>query len=97
MKKRHHKKLLHEGQYVAEVDIELIDADEGSSPYISLEDAHKLDDVGIYCVRGILKQLNGWLMYTCLLLLQFRESAIIVNCTDLYGAGLSVKTSNSLN
>ena len=45
MKKRKYTKLLHEGQYVAEVDIELIDTDEGWSPYLSLEDAHKLDDV----------------------------------------------------
>jgi len=36
---------LHEGQYVAEVDIELIDAETGWSPYISLEDAQRLDDV----------------------------------------------------
>lgn len=45
MKKRLYKKLIHEGQYVAEVDIELIDTDEGWSPYLSLEDAQKLDDV----------------------------------------------------
>ena len=36
MTKRHHAKLVHEGQYVAEVDIELIDNDEGWSPYLSL-------------------------------------------------------------
>ena len=45
MTKRHHTKLVHEGQYVAEVDIELIDTAEGWSPYLSLEDAQKLDDV----------------------------------------------------
>jgi hypothetical protein len=45
MRKRHHKKLVHEGNYVAEVDIELIDTDEGWSPYLSLDDAQKLDDV----------------------------------------------------
>ncbi len=45
MTKRHHTKLVHEGQYVAEVDIELIDAETGWSPYISLEDAQRLDDV----------------------------------------------------
>jgi hypothetical protein len=39
------KKLVHEGNYVAEVDIELIYTDEGWSPYLSLEDALKLDDV----------------------------------------------------
>lgn len=33
------------GQYVAEVDVELIDAGEVWSPNLSLEDAQKLDDV----------------------------------------------------
>jgi hypothetical protein len=45
MRKRRHTKLVHEGQYVAELDIELIDAETGWSPYISLEDAQRLDDV----------------------------------------------------
>jgi hypothetical protein len=45
MKKRRHTKLVHEGKYVAEVDIELIDTLEGWSPYLALEDAYKLDDV----------------------------------------------------
>ncbi|MGZ8426002.1 MAG: hypothetical protein ACXWYD_13715 [Candidatus Binatia bacterium] len=45
MKKRLHKKLAHEGPYVAEVEVELIETDEGWSPYLSLEDANKLDDV----------------------------------------------------
>ncbi len=38
-------KLVHEGEYVAEVDVELIYTDEGWSPYLSLSDAQKLDDV----------------------------------------------------
>lgn len=45
MNKRHHVKLVHEGNYVAEVDIELIDTEGGWSPYLSLEDAEKLDNV----------------------------------------------------
>ena len=45
MKKRKHTKLVHEGKYIAEVDIELIDTPEGWSPYLKLEDAYKLDDV----------------------------------------------------
>ncbi|MGB5619185.1 MAG: hypothetical protein WBM78_20270 [Desulfobacterales bacterium] len=45
MKKRKRTKLVHEGKYVAEVDIELIDTPEGWSPYLTLEDAYKLDDV----------------------------------------------------
>ena len=45
MKKRKHTKFVHEGKYVAEVDIELIYSPEGWSPYLALEDAYKLDDV----------------------------------------------------
>ena len=52
MKKRFHKKLVHEGQYVAEVDVELIETDEGWSPYLSIEDACKLDDVRAALRRG---------------------------------------------
>ena len=45
MKKRRRKKLVHEGQYVAEVDVELIDMNRGWSPYLSLDDAYKLNDI----------------------------------------------------
>ncbi|MBI2441028.1 MAG: hypothetical protein HYV35_06610 [Lentisphaerae bacterium] len=45
MNTRHHTKLIHEGQYVAEVDVELIETDNDWSPYLSLDDAYKLDDV----------------------------------------------------
>ena len=47
MRKKHHTKFLHEGKYVAEVDIELIDTDESWSPYLSLEDAQRLDDIRV--------------------------------------------------
>jgi hypothetical protein len=55
MRKRHHTKYVHEGQYVAKVDIELIDTDVGWSPYLSLDDAKKLDDVREALRRGDLK------------------------------------------
>ncbi|MBU2590632.1 MAG: hypothetical protein ABIJ24_00770 [Nitrospinota bacterium] len=45
MKKRKHTKLVHEGQYIAEVDVELIDTNKEWSPYLSIDDAYKLDDV----------------------------------------------------
>ncbi|MEW6348611.1 MAG: hypothetical protein AB1646_06085 [Thermodesulfobacteriota bacterium] len=38
-------KLVREGAYLAEVDVELILSDESWSPYLSVEDACKLDDV----------------------------------------------------
>ena len=42
---RRHTKLVHEGQYVAEVEVSLIETDEGWSPYLSSDDAYKLDNV----------------------------------------------------
>ena len=45
MSTRKQTKLIHEGRYVAEVDVDPIETDEGWSPYLSVEDATKLDDV----------------------------------------------------
>ena len=55
MRKRRHTKFIHEGKYIAEVIIELINEDIGWSPYISLEDAQKLDDVRESLRKGDLK------------------------------------------
>ncbi len=38
-------KYIHEGRYVAEVEVELIEDETGWSPYLRAEDAYKLDDV----------------------------------------------------
>ena len=38
-------KLVREGDFVAEVDVNLIEADSGWTPYLSLDDAYRLDDV----------------------------------------------------
>lgn len=43
--KRMKTKYLHEGKYVAEVSVELMETGEEWSPYLSLEDACKLDDI----------------------------------------------------
>ena len=56
MKTRRHTKLVHEGKYVAEVDVELVEAVEGWSPYLSVEDAYKLDDVREALRRGDVKR-----------------------------------------
>jgi hypothetical protein len=52
MTHRRQTKLVREGEYIAEVEIELIDTGEGWSPYISLEDAQKLDAVREALRRG---------------------------------------------
>ena len=55
IKRKSHTKLVHEGNYVAEVDIELIDSEEGWSPYLSVEDAKKLDEVKLALRKADLK------------------------------------------
>ena len=45
MNKHRRKKLIREGRYLAEVDVELLVTDDEWSPYLSVEDAYKLDDV----------------------------------------------------
>ena len=44
-------RLVHEGKYAAEVEVELIEDDSGWSPYLSVADASKLD-----LVRKALRQ-----------------------------------------
>jgi hypothetical protein len=55
MSKRHYTKIVHEGDYEAQVDVELIYTDEGWCPCLSLEDAYKLDDVREALKQGDLK------------------------------------------
>ena len=45
MTRRKHTKLIHEGDYVAEVDVQLLDSDAGWGPFLSLDEAYKLDRV----------------------------------------------------
>jgi len=55
MTTRRHTKLVHEGKYVAEVNVDLIEMDTAWAPYLSLEEAYKLDDVRDALRRGDLK------------------------------------------
>ncbi len=55
MTTRRQTKLVHEGNYVAEVDVELVQTDTGWSPYLALDDAYKLDDVREALRRGDVK------------------------------------------
>jgi hypothetical protein len=45
-------KLIHQGRYAAEIPVELIEDDTGWSPYLSIEDAAKLDEVRRALRRG---------------------------------------------
>ena len=56
MESRKYKKIVHEGKYMAEVEVELIDVEKGWSPYISMDDAMKLDEVREALRKGDLKR-----------------------------------------
>ncbi|MDP8238610.1 MAG: hypothetical protein P9X24_05940 [Candidatus Hatepunaea meridiana] len=45
MKKQKRIKFIREGNYAAEVEVELLETDDDWSPYLSIDDAYKLDDV----------------------------------------------------
>ena len=45
MSTRSTKRLVREGDLVAEVEVNLVEAEGGWAPYLSLDDAYKLDDV----------------------------------------------------
>jgi hypothetical protein len=51
-------RLVREGDLVAEVHIELLEGDGGWSPYLSLDDANKLDDVRDALRRGDLQRAS---------------------------------------
>lgn len=52
MTTRRTKKLIREGKYAAEVSVELIEDDTAWSPYLSLDDAKKLDAVRLALRAG---------------------------------------------
>jgi hypothetical protein len=45
-------KLIHEGRYAAEVPVELIEEEGGWSPYLSMDDAKKLETVRLALRAG---------------------------------------------
>lgn len=52
MKKRKKTKYVYEGQYVVKVDVEVIEDETSWTPYLSLDDACKLDDARDAIRRG---------------------------------------------
>ncbi|MGH8550833.1 MAG: hypothetical protein ACRERU_19990 [Methylococcales bacterium] len=45
MKRRKRTKYMHESNYVADIEVELLEDEDGWSPYLSLQDADRLDDI----------------------------------------------------
>jgi hypothetical protein len=52
MKARKTTKLVHEGRYAAEVELELLEDEHEWAPYLSMADAKKLDEVRLALRRG---------------------------------------------
>ncbi len=52
------KRLVREGSLAAEVDVTLVEADGGWTPYLSIEDAYKLDDVRDALRAGDIKRAS---------------------------------------
>ena len=51
-------KLIHEGRYAAEIEVELIDDDTGWASYLSVGDARKLDAVRAALKAGRLEEAS---------------------------------------
>ena len=60
MKHRKQTKLVHEGSYAAEIEVELTDHDQAWGPYLPLEEAKKLDAVRAALQRGDLKAASKY-------------------------------------
>ena len=60
MKHRRKAKYIHEGNYVVEVEVELIEDESGWSPYMSLDDAYKLDDARDSLRKGDLEAASRY-------------------------------------
>lgn len=52
MSRRKQVKYVHEGKYVAEVEVDLIEDQTEWSPYLTVEDAEKIEDVRTALARG---------------------------------------------
>ena len=58
MSTRRRTKFVHEGEFVAAVDVDWIESETGWSPYLSIDDAQKLDTVREALRRGDLKKAS---------------------------------------
>jgi hypothetical protein len=56
MNDRSTQRLVREGEFVAEVDVNLLEAEGGWAPYLSVDDAYRLDDVRSALRAGDIKR-----------------------------------------
>ena len=60
LNKRQQTKFLHEGNYVAQVEIELVDSNTGWSPTMSLDTAYRLDDIRLALLQCDIKTASKY-------------------------------------
>ena len=60
MGRRGKTKYVHEGKYVAEVEVSLIEDETEWSPYLSVDDAYRLDDVREALRKGDLDEATRY-------------------------------------
>lgn len=60
MNRKSQMKMVHEGEYVAEVEVQLIESDDEWSPFLSLHDAEKLDRVREALRAGDVARASQW-------------------------------------
>ena len=51
---------VHEGRYMAEVEIEVMEGEGGWSPYLSVDDAYRIDDVRDALRQGDVKTASKY-------------------------------------
>ena len=59
MTQRHKTKFIHEGRYVAEIDVEIIEDETSWSPYLAVSDARRMDLVRAALRRGDLQAASS--------------------------------------
>jgi hypothetical protein len=57
---RKSREFVHEGKYAAEIPVELIEDETAWSPYLSPEDARKLDNVRLALRRGDIAEASKY-------------------------------------
>lgn len=60
IRQKHTIKMVREGEYVADVEVDLIESDDDWAPYLSVEDAQRLDTVREALRCGDIRGASEW-------------------------------------
>ena len=93
MRSRKKTKYVYEGQYVAQVEVDLLEDGTGWMPYLSASDAYKLDDVRAALRRRDLNaaastvRFMSYVLLPCSLILSFlaKGKSVLGSSVDSFG------------